>query len=62
MRAWRLSELGDPLDVLSLQEVESPSPGIGEARVQVSASDLNFADILQCRWEDGSISVGRSRV
>ena len=51
MRAWRLSELGDPWDVLSLQEVESPSPGIGEARVQVSASDLNFADILQCQGQ-----------
>ena len=51
MRAWRLSELGDPWDVLSLEEVESPSPGVGEARVQVSASDLNFADILQCQGQ-----------
>ncbi len=51
MRAWRLNELGDPWDVLSLQEVESPSPEAGEARVQVSASDLNFADILQCHGQ-----------
>ncbi len=51
MRAWRLNELGDPWDVLSLQEVESPSPEAGEARVQVSASDLNFADILQCQGQ-----------
>tara|TARA_B100001173_G_scaffold239490_1_gene209258 strand:+ start:1088 stop:2077 length:990 start_codon:yes stop_codon:yes gene_type:complete len=51
MRAWRLTELGDPWDVLSLQEVESPTPGVGEARVQVSASDLNFADILQCQGQ-----------
>ncbi len=51
MRAWRLSELGDPWDVLSLQEIESPNPGAGEARVAVSASDLNFADILQCQGQ-----------
>ena len=51
MRAWRLSELGDPWDVLSLQEIESPTPGAGEARVAVSASDLNFADILQCQGQ-----------
>ena len=49
MKAWRLSELGDPWDVLSVQEVDPPTPGAGEARVVVSASDLNFADILQCQ-------------
>ena len=49
MKAWRLSELGDPWDVLKLQEVDSPLPGDGEARVQVAACDLNFADILQCQ-------------
>ena len=51
MRAWRLNELGDPWDVLSLDEVESPSPGAGEARVSVSACDRNFADILQCQGQ-----------
>ena len=51
MRAWRLSELGDPWEVLSLQEIEPPTPGVGEARVAVSASDLNFADILQCQGQ-----------
>jgi NADPH2:quinone reductase len=51
MKAWRLTELGDPWDVLSLQEVDSPVPATGEARVEVSASDLNFADILQCQGQ-----------
>ena len=51
MRAWRLTELGNRSEILSLQEVESPTPGVGEARVQVSASDLNFADILQCQGQ-----------
>ena len=49
MKAWRLSELGDPWDVLKLQEVDSPVPGDGEARVKVASCDLNFADILQCQ-------------
>jgi NADPH:quinone reductase len=49
MRAWRLHELGDPWDVLQLEEVESPTPGSGQARVKVGATDLNFADILQCQ-------------
>jgi|TARA_B110000444_G_scaffold183098_1_gene172043 NADPH2:quinone reductase len=49
MKAWRLSELGDPWDVLKLQEVDSPVPGDGKARVKVAACDLNFADILQCQ-------------
>ena len=49
MKAWRLDELGDPWDVLKLQEVYSPLPGDGEARVEVTACDLNFADILQCQ-------------
>ncbi len=49
MRAWRLHELGDPWDVLKLEEVTSPEPGPGMARVSVEACDLNFADILQCQ-------------
>lgn len=49
MKAWRLQELGDPWDVLSLDEVDPPTPGRGEARVRSAASDLNFADILQCQ-------------
>jgi len=49
MRAWRLQQLGDPWEVLSLDDVESPTPGPGEARIEVAATDLNFADILQCQ-------------
>ena len=49
MRAWRLTELGYPWDVLSLDEHPSPEPGKGQARIKVEAADLNFADILQCQ-------------
>jgi NADPH2:quinone reductase len=49
MRAWRLTELGDPWDHLELTDVHPPDPGPGEVRVQVEAADLNFADVLQCQ-------------
>lgn len=49
MRAWRLAELGDPWDALSLTEIEQPEPGPGQVRVEIEAADLNFADVLQCQ-------------
>ncbi len=49
MLAWRLQQLGLPWDVLALEDVASPEPGPGTARIQVEATDLNFADILQCQ-------------
>jgi NADPH2:quinone reductase len=49
MRAWQLHELGDPADVLRLEEVGSPSPGSGQVRVAVSTAGLNFFDDLLCR-------------
>lgn len=47
MRGWRLHELGDPWDVMKIEEMDSPQPGDGEALITVEAADLNFADILQ---------------
>ncbi|GGF72700.1 quinone oxidoreductase [Paracoccus acridae] len=43
-RAIRLSRFGGP-DVLSLQDVELPSPGPGEIQVRHLAIGLNFIDI-----------------
>ncbi len=51
MRAWRLTELGYPWDVLKLGEYDSPTPGRGQARITVEAADLNFADILHCQGQ-----------
>jgi NADPH2:quinone reductase len=51
MRAWRLHELGDPAEVLRLEDVESPSPGPGQVRVAVAAAGLNFFDDLVCRGQ-----------
>jgi NADPH2:quinone reductase len=46
MRAWRVHELGDPSQVLSLDEVDQPTPGEGQVLVKVKAAALNFPDVL----------------
>ncbi len=51
MRAWQVTELGDPADVLRLAEVSVPEPGPGQVQVRVRASAINFADTLLCRGE-----------
>ncbi|HMC67823.1 MAG TPA: NADPH:quinone oxidoreductase family protein, partial [Mycobacteriales bacterium] len=49
MQALRVHELGDPGDVLRLEDVDVPEPGAGEVRVRVHAASLNFPDVLMCR-------------
>ena len=46
MRAWRVHELGNPSEVLSLDEVEQPTPAEGQVLVKVRAAALNFPDVL----------------
>ena len=46
MRAWRVSELGEP-EGMKLVEVAIPDPGPGEVRIRNRAAALNFFDILQ---------------
>ena len=48
MRAWRLHELGEPTDVLKLEDVPVPE---GEVVIDVEACALNFPDILLCRGQ-----------
>jgi NADPH2:quinone reductase len=45
MRAWRLHEYGQPLDVLRLDTVPVPAPEAGELRVRVQAIPLNLNDL-----------------
>ena len=52
-----MPRLGDPWEELEPAEIASPEPGPGTLRIRVEATDLNFADILQCR---GSYQVKRS--
>jgi NADPH2:quinone reductase len=51
MRAWKVHELGEPTDVLSLDDVDVPLIGDGEVLVEVTAASLNFPDVLMCRGE-----------
>lgn len=45
MRAWRVHQWGQPLEVLQLDEVPVPEPGNGEIRVKVQAIPLNLNDL-----------------
>lgn len=51
MKAWQLNELGEPRDVLRLEELPDPKPGPGQVVVRVKASPINFPDVLLCRGE-----------
>lgn len=49
MRSWKVTELGEPKDVLKLQESTRPTVEAGNLLIQVEASSLNFFDILLCQ-------------
>jgi NADPH2:quinone reductase len=49
MRAWRVHQLGNPSDVMSLDQVDQPTPGEGQLLVRVRAAALNFPDVLMAQ-------------
>jgi NADPH2:quinone reductase len=49
MKAWRVTSLGEPKDVLALHDVPEPELGPGQVAVRVLASAANFPDVLMCR-------------
>ncbi|MFG1783943.1 NADPH:quinone oxidoreductase family protein [Rhodococcus oryzae] len=51
MKAWRVNELGEPRDVLKLEEIADLAPGPGQLMVRVLAAPANFPDVLLCRGE-----------
>jgi len=51
MRAWQISELGEPAAVMRLVDLAEPSPGPGQLVVRVRAASANFSDVLMCRGE-----------
>jgi putative PIG3 family NAD(P)H quinone oxidoreductase len=53
MRAVVLDRTGEP-EVLSLAELADPRPGAGEVVIDVHATALNFADLLQRRGSYGT--------
>lgn len=44
-----MQKLGDPWDELHLATVDLPPPGPGIVQIEVEATELSFADILQCQ-------------
>jgi NADPH:quinone reductase-like Zn-dependent oxidoreductase len=46
MRAMRVHELSENVDVLRMDEVKLPAPGPGEVRLRLKACSVNFPDIL----------------
>ena len=46
MRAVRVNEYGGP-EVLSLEEVEKPTPSSNEVLVKVAAAGVNYIDTYQ---------------
>jgi NADPH:quinone reductase len=51
MRAWQVERLGEPEQVMRLQDVPAPAPGPGQLVVRVLASPGNFPDVLMCRGD-----------
>jgi NADPH:quinone reductase len=49
VKAWQLSQYGEPEDALELADVPRPAPGPGQLLVRVLAAAANFPDVLLCR-------------
>jgi NADPH:quinone reductase len=51
MRAWRTHSLGEPRDVLKLEDVDEPAARDGHVLIDVDAAALNFPDVLLLRGQ-----------
>jgi NADPH2:quinone reductase len=51
MRAWQVERLGEPIDVMSLNEVPTPTVGPGQVLVKARAIAINFPDVLLAKGE-----------
>ena len=69
MRIWQQHSLGDPMELLRLEEVDDPVVDPGKVLVEVEAVGLTFVDCLMARgmyqattpipWSPGTEIVGR---
>ena len=51
MKAWQVTRLGEPSEVLELTESPTPEPGPGEVLIKVAAVAANFPDVLLARGQ-----------
>ena len=49
MKAWQVTQHGEPEEVLELADIPRPDPGPGQVLVRVLAAAANFPDVLLCR-------------
>ena len=49
MKAWQVTSLGEPIDVMALGDVPDLTPPPGHLVVRVLAAAANFPDVLMCR-------------
>jgi NADPH2:quinone reductase len=49
MRAWQLTDLGDPIDRLALVDVDDPVAGPGQVVVAVESTGVAYPDVLMCQ-------------
>jgi NADPH2:quinone reductase len=49
VKAWQVTQHGEPEEILELAEIPRPEPGPGQILVRVLAAAGNFPDVLLCR-------------
>jgi NADPH:quinone reductase len=49
VKAWQVTQHGEPEQVLELADIPRPAPGPGQILVRVLAAAANFPDVLLCR-------------
>jgi len=49
LKAWQVTQHGEPEEVLQLADITQPEPGPGQVLVRVLAAAANFPDVLLCR-------------
>jgi NADPH2:quinone reductase len=49
MKAWQVTELGAPDEVLALREKEQPAIGPGQMRIAVATAAMGLPDAMMCR-------------
>lgn len=51
MKAWRVTQLGEPEQVMELQECDLPDPGPGEIQIAVQVAGIGLPDALMCKGQ-----------